>query len=134
MARAESDRYQYRTGRPDWRGWFIEDESLMPGGGKFDAATVAVNTFGRKPLESGFIVGRNQVEIDARGPFRKAVAGDIQVYVLAFEVRNLDVQNDIDLVRPQSGMIIKENYLPDQTHLGVMRADLLKSYILTKGV
>ena len=134
MARAESDRYQFRNARPDWRGWFIEDETLMPAGGRFDASTITANSFGRKTIESGFIVGRNQTEIDAKALFRKAVAGDIQVYVIAFDVRNLDVNAEIDLIRPHAGFVIKENFLPDQVHLGVMRADLLKSYILTKGV
>ena len=68
-----------------------------------------------KSLAGGTVVGRTIAERDAGTPYGPAAAADDEVYIVAFDVSDLNRVNDIELVRPNT--VIKENFLPGWTGL-----------------
>lgn len=134
MAQAGTGFYDWNDTAPSWMGYFIDHNHLMPAGGRIDPTAVSVDANGHAYIPSGFIVGRSQAEIDADAPFGKAEATDVQVYLVAYEVRDALYNADIELVRPHAGVIVKHNFLPDQTHFTALKAELDKRYQLVKGV
>ena len=63
-----------------------------------------------KSLPGGTIVGRTIAERDAGTPYGPAAAADDEVYIVAFDVSDLNRVNDIELVRHNT--VIKETFLP----------------------
>lgn len=79
------------------------------------AALTAGNTAvyqgsGIKIVQNGTVVGRTIAERDAGVAFGPAVDTDDEIYIVAFDVTDLDRDNDATLVR--KGTLIAENYLP----------------------
>lgn len=98
---------------PRWAGRSIAPCHLMPGGGKLDnTAFGAVDSAGRLTIPSGTVVGRTISERNANSPFGPAADTDVDIYIVAYDVRDAMVNDDCELVAPYSGLLIKENYLP----------------------
>lgn len=137
MARAMIDLHDLKNTAPDWAGYFIDHDKMLPAGGQIDVASVPA-TNGIKYVPSGTVVGRTQAQIDADAPFTYLTAGAAgpfaQVYIVVFEVENAERNADIELLRPHAGAIVKWNFLPDQAVVTARRADLENNYVLVKGV
>lgn len=90
-------------------------------------------TSGFKTILSGIPVGRTIAERDAGTPYGPAAAADDEIYLLAFDIVDANVNNDGVLYRP--GSVVKENYLPTPT--GGMIAGVLTKlqdkYIMQRG-
>jgi hypothetical protein len=86
-----------------------------------------------KSLASGTVVGRTIAERDAGTPYGPADAADDEVYIVAFDVSDLNRVNDIELVRHNT--VIKENFLPGWTGLTAgVQADVRAAYRCMRGV
>jgi hypothetical protein len=72
-------------------------------------------------INSGVLVGRSQAMISSGLPFRPAdvVTPDFEIYLVAFDVPNAKIDQDVALIRPDRGFIVKENYLPGFGTAGV---------------
>lgn len=88
---------------------------------------------GSRGVPSGTLIGRTIAERDAGTPFGAWVAGDEEVYLIAFDVTDPTVNNDVDLYRHRS--IVKENFLPGWLTLWTagMKAALRLAYDCTSG-
>jgi hypothetical protein len=64
-----------------------------------------------KFIPSGTLVGRTFAERDANDPFGLAIDTDDEIYFLAFDVPNAEVETDCELYR--HGRTVAENQLPD---------------------
>jgi hypothetical protein len=87
-----------------------------------------------KNVPSGTVIGRTYVERDAAGLFGPVADGDEEIYLIAFDVVNLDRINDAAVVRSNAGVVVKENFLPGfsgltNTQKGYVRA----RYICVQG-
>ena len=115
-----------------WCGDFLDEDSLMPGGGRVDPATVVAGVNGYKTIVSGSLVGRTIAQRTAGAPFHIAVDADEEVFIVAFDVTDALKKADVELYRPQS--VVKENFLPN---FGTLSAALLakvrSTYITTRG-
>jgi hypothetical protein len=97
-----------------------------------DTATYAGAGRALKTIRSGTPVGRTIAERDAGTAYGPAAAADDEVYLLAFDIVDADVNNDGVLYRP--GSVVKENYLPNVTSIaaGVM-TKLRAAYVMQRG-
>lgn len=77
-----------------------------------DNSEAAVLATDKKFVPSGTVVGRTLAERDAGTSYGLAGDADDEIAIVAFG-RSLDRINDIDLVRPFAGVVIKENFLPN---------------------
>jgi hypothetical protein len=105
--------------------------------------TARYNSLGpqSKFIRSGILVGRTLAERDAGTPYGApdVATPDDELFLIAFDVPNTYLDNDIVLVKQQSN--VKENYLPNYDTVlapaGVASATLLKIrtlYRCIKGV
>lgn len=72
-------------------------------------STTYVGT-GKRRIEAGTLVGRTFTERDAGTGFGPYATADDEVYLLAFQVEDADVDNDATFLRPET--LVKENWLP----------------------
>ncbi len=87
---------------------------------------------GARRIEAGTLLGRTFAERDAGTGFGPYATSDDEVYLLAFQINNADIDNDAALVRPQT--LIKENWLPGwATYSNDARAALRKVYQVVRG-
>jgi hypothetical protein len=96
-----------------------------------DTATYAGTL--KRFVRSGTPIGRTIAERDAGTAFGPADAADDEIYLLAFDVPNLDEDNDGVLYRHAS--VVKENLLPNYSSIaaGVM-TKLRDKYVMQRGV
>lgn len=106
-----------------------------------EALAVQINTndvatfsgVGLKTVPSGFVVGRTIAERDADTGYGVAADADDEVRIVAFDVPNVDVDPQVEIVRP--GFLVYENYLPGFADLSAtIQAKLRAAYQMTKGV
>lgn len=84
-------------------------------------------------IPSGTLVGRTFAEEAAGTPFGPAANGDDQVYLVAFDVTDVNENNDVELYRHQG--LVKTNFLPAFTTLGAtLIAKIRAAYECTEGV
>lgn len=132
MARMDAQINQLVAGAP-WAGDWLDDESIMPGGAKIDAAQYAANASGYKVIPSGTVIGRTFAERAAGTPFGIAADADDEVFIVAFDVTDALKKNDVELYRP--GFVVKENFLPDfGTLSAAVKAKIRATYVSTIGV
>jgi hypothetical protein len=91
----------------------------------------------KKYIPSGTALGRTWAERDAGTGYGPAVASDEETVLLAFDVEDVNVNNDGVLYRPKGGGVVKENLLPEvmagTLDAGVL-ADLRANYVMQRGV
>lgn len=78
-----------------------------------NAASATFKGQPKKAIASGIALGRTLAERDAQTPFGPAINTDAEIYLLAFDVSDADLINDIELVKPYAGFVVKENFLPN---------------------
>lgn len=93
-----------------WAKDFIRPENLMPAGGVLVAAAFAADAYGKKPIESGVVVGRTFAERDLFTGFGPFLETDDEIFIVAFDVEDALVIPECALIRP--GFAVAENYLP----------------------
>lgn len=87
---------------------------------------------GDRRVESGTLLGRTFTERDAGTGFGPWALNDDEVYLLAFQIDNALIDNDVTLVRPQT--LIKENWLPDWANYSSdKKTALRKAYQVVRG-
>ncbi len=95
-----------------------------------DAATY--KGVGKKTVPSGTVIGRTFVERAAGTPFGPAGDSDDEIYLVAFDVTDAAINNDVELYRHSS--IVKENRLPNWATLSAaVKAALRANYSTTVG-
>ncbi|NJK44417.1 MAG: hypothetical protein HC933_09165 [Pleurocapsa sp. SU_196_0] len=77
------------------------------------------------------MLGRTFAERAAGSPFGLWVAGDEEVFLLAFELRDATACNDVDLYR--TGSVVYENLLPAASQLAPQLAVIRAVYATTRG-
>jgi len=98
-----------------------------------DSATYAGAGNTPKTIVSGTLLGRTFAERDAGTNFGPAADADDEVYIVAFDVYDAAINNDVDLYR--YGGIVKENQLPQWlTMSAALKAKIRANYQTTKGV
>lgn len=122
---------------PNWSGDCLGREFLVPGGAKLDNTSFgSADAFGRKPVPSGTVVGRTYAQRDASTAFHLAADTDNEFYIVAFDVTDALVNDDVELTRPNSGLVVKENFLP--TPLTTLSATVIAAvrarYVCVNGV
>jgi hypothetical protein len=75
-----------------------------------DVATYAGSGAKKKVVKSGTLIGRTYTERANNTAFGPAADADDEVYLVAFDVDDVDRLNDVDLYR--HGGLVKENLLP----------------------
>lgn len=81
---------------------------------------------------SGTVVGRTIAERDNGDAFGPADASDDEVYIVCFDVYDVNTNADVELYRPNS--IVKENFLPGWAGLATAVKTLVRAaYICTRG-
>lgn len=85
-----------------------------------------------KTVPSGTVLGRTISERDANTGYGVAGDSDDEVYILAFDVVDATVNNDVTLYKP--GSVVKDNFLPGFAALSTaVKAKLRTAYVCTKG-
>jgi hypothetical protein len=74
-----------------------------------DTATYA-GTTGVKNIPSGTPIGRTIAERDAGTAYGPAVSTDDEIFLIAFDVTDANVNADVELYR--GGSIVKETFVP----------------------
>lgn len=98
---------------PNFVGDCVGREYLMPAGSKVDnTAFGAADALGRIVIPAGTVVGRTIAERNALAPLGPAADTDVDIYITAFDVTDALVLDDVELLRPFAGLLIKENFLP----------------------
>lgn len=104
-------------------------DRAVPNGSTY---TVPGNT--HKNVPSGTVIGRTIAERDADGLFGPVADTDVEVYIVAFDVPNLDRINDAAVVRSFAGVVVKENFLPGWAGLTATQQGLVRArFICVKG-
>jgi hypothetical protein len=87
-------------------------------------------------VPSGTVVGRTYTEQAAGTRYGLAASGDEDVALVAFDITDINEwDGDVDLVRPNSGYVVKENYLPGWTGLtSAVKALVRARYVTQQGV
>lgn len=81
-----------------------------------------------KSIPSGTVVGRTYAERATGDRFAPAAAGDDEVYILAFDITDLaEWDGDADFVKPKTGVVVKENYLPGWSGLAAAVQALVRA-------
>lgn len=87
---------------------------------------------GDRRIASGTLLGRTYTERDAGTGFGPYASNDDEVYLLAFQVDNADLDNDVALVRHET--LIKENWLPGwASYSADAKAALRAAYQVVRG-
>ena len=119
---------------PQWAGDTLGRPYLLPGGAKLDAAAFSAGADGKKRVPSGTIVGRTIAERDASAGFGPAAATDEEIYIVAFDVLDAATLNDVELCRPNAGLVVKENFLPGWAGLAAGVKTLVRAaFVCTRG-
>lgn len=120
----------------NWVGDCLDREYLVPAGSKVDNSTFgAVDSLGRIPIPSGTVVGRTIAQRDASSPVHLALDTDADFYITAFDVTDALVLDDVELTRPFSGLVVKENFLPNWSGLSAtVKAAVRARYVCVNGV
>ena len=85
-----------------------------------------------RSIPSGTLIGRTIAEREAGTHFGPWAASDDEVFLIAFDITDADLNADVDLYRPKS--VVKENLLPDWTsYTSGMKTALRAAYICTSG-
>jgi len=74
--------------------------------------TAILSRYGRKFLPSGTLLGRTYTERDAGTGFGPAATSDDEFGLLLFDKEDLVRYPDIELLRPNAGVTVAENFLP----------------------
>jgi len=122
---------------PNWSGDSLGRKYLMPAGGKVDNTTFgAADSTGKIPIPSGTVVGRTIAQRDANTPFHLAADTDAEFMITAFDVTDALVLDDVELTRPFSGLVVKENFLPTPlaSLSATVQAAVRARYVCVKGV
>ena len=87
-------------------------------------------------VPSGTVVGRTYTEQAAGTRYGLATTGDEDVAIVAFDIDDINEwDGDVDLVRPFSGFVVKENFLPGWTGLSAAVKALVRArYVTQQGV
>lgn len=97
-----------------------------------DTATYT-GTSALKTIASGTLIGRTFTERASGTAFGPADASDDEIYLVAFDVADAAINNDVELYR--YGSIVKENLLPQWSTLSSgLKAALRSRYQTTVGV
>jgi hypothetical protein len=84
-------------------------------------------------IPSGTLVGRTYAERDAGTPYSPAADADDEIYLTAFDVTDVNNNNDVELYR--HGGLVKENYLPVFSALSAtLKGKIRELYETTVGV
>jgi hypothetical protein len=85
-------------------------------------------------VPSGTIVGRTFAQRNAGTSLHLALDTDEEIFIVAFENPNVNRVNDVALVRPGAGVVVKENFLPNFSTLSAtIKAALRTKYLCTVG-
>jgi len=94
--------------------------------------TATYSGTGDRRIESGTLLGRTYAERDAGTGFGPYASNDDEVYLLAFQINNADIDNDATLVRHET--LIKENWLPGwAAYTNDAKAALRTAYQVVRG-
>lgn len=74
--------------------------------------TGTYNWWNGKTIPSGMLVSRTLAQRDANALWHPAISTEAEIALIAFDIPNAIVDDDIALYRPNAGLIVKENYLP----------------------
>jgi hypothetical protein len=77
-----------------------------------DADVTTYQGTNTKTVPSGTFVGRTIAERDAETLYGPADAADDEIFIVAFEIADLDDNNDAEFVLPYTPIVLYENYLP----------------------
>lgn len=98
---------------PNWAGDCLGREFLMPAGSKVDNTLFgSADSTGAILIPSGTIVGRTYAQRDSNTPLHPAASTDNEFFIVAFDVVNALINDDVELARPYAGLVVKENFLP----------------------
>lgn len=67
----------------------------------------------RKVLSAGTVIGRTLAERDAGTPYGLAADADDEIALVAFTRADVELVEEVDIVKPFAGVTIKENFLPN---------------------
>lgn len=98
-----------------------------------DVATYAGTK--KKFVKSGTAIGRTLAERDVNTGYGPAAAADDEIYLVAFDVYDVDANPDVVLYRPNSA--VKENFLPEvraNTMIAGVLTALRSRYVMERGV
>lgn len=122
---------------PNWSGDCLAPKHLVRGGMKIDNTAVgAADANGRIPVRSGTVLGCTFAELEA-GTARLGLAADTDdwIFLVAFDVVDALVKDDVEVTRPNSGLTIKENFLPAFSGLtSAVKGKVRAQYFATVGV
>lgn len=65
-----------------------------------------------KSIPSGMFLSRTLAQRDANALWHPAISTEAEFGLIAFDIPNAIVDNDVALYRPNAGLMVKENYLP----------------------
>ena len=84
-------------------------------------------------IPSGTLIGRTYAERDAGTPYGPAADADDEIYLTAFDVTDVNNNNDVELYR--HGGLVKENFLPEFDDLSAtLKGKIRTLYETTVGV
>jgi hypothetical protein len=120
----------------NWAGDCLDREYLMSAGAKLDNSLFgSPDAFGRLTIPSGTVIGRTYAERDAHTPMGPAADTDDEVFIIAFDVTDANVNDDVEVTRHNAGLQVKENFLPGFSSLSAaVKAKVRASYVCTIGV
>jgi hypothetical protein len=88
----------------------------------------------RKIVPDGTVLGRTYAERNAGTGFGPAAAGDDEVFIMANTVVDADVNDEVNLVRHHSGVLVYENFLPGwQSLANAVQVFVRTQYVSTLG-
>lgn len=111
MAKVDFQVKNTKTG-PVWLSDWGDRRTLLPGGVKLIASDFTETPAGSGiyPVKAGTLIGRTFAQAEAGTDFSPWVTGDEEVYLVWADIIDAALNNDADVVRPES--LIKENLLP----------------------
>lgn len=117
---------------PTFIGDFLNRDYLLAGGVKVTPAAFAANAAGKRTLPAGTLIGRTFAERTADTPYGAAADTDDEVYIVAYDIFDLNEVNDAEVLR--GGTLIKENLLPGWSGLSAtLKAKVRAVYQTTTG-
>ena len=93
-----------------WAQETLTSHNLVPGGFKLDAAAFSAGGDGKKRVANGIVVGRTSAERLSGAKFGPAADADDEVFIVAFDVVDLAINDDVTFYRPTRQ--VYENKLP----------------------
>lgn len=117
---------------PTFIGDFLSRDYLLAGGVKVAAADFTANTNGKRYVAAGTLIGRTYAEQDTDTPFGAAADTDDEVFIVAYDIYDLNEINDAEVLRRET--LIKYNLLPGWTAMSAaLKAKVRTAYQPTKG-